>query len=118
MTSRTMEADNKTDAYKEGMGALSDRLPHLASAYHEFTGRCFAGGALSGKTKQLLALGISMFANNEVCTYYHAQEAVSEGATPEEIWEVVGVAAAVGGGHVMSQGVTRIRQLLETTTPH
>ncbi|MFC0214242.1 carboxymuconolactone decarboxylase family protein [Paenibacillus chartarius] len=106
--------DRKVDAYKTGVGAMSDKLPQLTRAYHDFTGECFKQGALSAKEKQLIALGIALFANNEICTFYHVQEAVSAGASDEEVLEAAGVAAAVGGGHAMSQGVTRVQQALQS----
>ncbi|WP_213525849.1 carboxymuconolactone decarboxylase family protein [Paenibacillus sp. J31TS4] len=108
----------KTTAYKEGMGHLADRAPELAEAYHAFTGACFAEGKLGAKEKQLIALGISLFSNNEVCTFMHVQEALSQGASPDEVMETVAVAAALGGGHAMSQGVTRVQQALGAAPLH
>ena len=105
--------DQKIDAYKNGVGALAEHTPAIAESYNRFTGDCFEEGRLPAKTKQLIALGISLFANNEVCTLYHVHEAKSNGASEEEIWEAVGVAAAIGGGHAMSQGVTRVRGALQ-----
>lgn len=104
--------EEKTGAYKEQMGYLSQSLPGIANAYHEFTGQCFQEGALDAKTKQLIALGIGLFANNEVCTLYHVQEAKSKGAIDQEIMETIAVAGAVGSGHAMSQGVMRVQSAL------
>jgi AhpD family alkylhydroperoxidase len=108
--------DQKVDAYKIGVGHMQDQLPNVVEAYHRFTGECFSEGALSTKQKQLIALGIGLFSNNEVCTFYHVQEALSSGASKEEILETVSVAAAIGGGHALSQGVTRVQQALDHTT--
>ena len=104
--------DKKVDAYKIGVGHIQEKLPSVVEAYHNFTAECFADHALSAKHKQLVALGIALFANNEVCTYYHVEEALSNGATPDEIMDAVVVAAAVGGGHAMSQGATRVQDAL------
>ncbi|WP_199615360.1 carboxymuconolactone decarboxylase family protein [Paenibacillus alkalitolerans] len=109
--------DDKVDAYKLGVGHMNESLPNVVEAYHNFTAECFAEGALSAKHKQLVALGISLFANNEVCTFYHVTEALSKGANPKEIMEAAAVAAAVGGGHAMSQGVTRVQHALEGKLP-
>src|SRR5689334_13025948 len=96
------------DTYKNGITHFKETLPDVVETYKAFTGTCFARGVLEEKQKQLIALGISLFANNEVCTFYHVQEALSKGSTPEEIMEATAVAAAMGGGHTMSQGVTRV----------
>lgn len=100
--------EQKVQAYKSGMGEMKELLPGVIEAYHQFTGSCFEAGALGEKDKQLIALGISLYANNEVCIGYHLGEAVSKGATREQILEAVAVAGAVGGAGVMSQGVTRV----------
>jgi AhpD family alkylhydroperoxidase len=104
--------EQKVDAYKIGVGQMQEHTPDIARTYNDFTGACFTEGQLPARDKQLIALGISLFANNEVCTFYHVQEALSKGATPAQVMEAVGVAAAVGGAHVMSQGVTRVQQAL------
>lgn len=105
--------DQKVDAYKIGIGHMNSSLPDVVETYHRFTGECFKEGSLSVKEKQLIALGIALFANNEVCTYYHVEEALSNGASNKEILEAVSVAAAIGGGHVLSQGVTRVQKALD-----
>lgn len=105
--------NEKVGKYKEGVHQLKEQMPQLMETYEEFTGNCFSEGQMSKKQKQLIALGISLFSNNEVCTFYHTEEAIHEGAAREEILETIGVAAALGGGHSLSQGVTRVQQALE-----
>ncbi|WCF11264.1 carboxymuconolactone decarboxylase family protein [Paenibacillus thiaminolyticus] len=112
------EMDNKVQAYKNEIGELESTLPDVAQAYHAFTGACFADGALDAKTKQLIALGIGLFANNEVCTLYHVNEARHKGAGDAEIMEAVAVAAAIGGGHALSQGVMRVQKALSGNGAH
>ncbi len=108
-----MLTDEKVNSYKIGVGEMKAHLPHMVEAYHTFTGECFKAGVLDEKSKQLIALGISLFSNNEVCTLYHVQEARSKGASSQEILEATAVAAAVGGGYAMSQGVTRVQTALK-----
>ncbi|PYI57319.1 carboxymuconolactone decarboxylase family protein [Paenibacillus flagellatus] len=110
------QMERKVRLYKDEIGHWSETMPNVANAYHAFTGECFEEGALDARTKQLIALGIGMFANNEVCTYYHVREALHKGASPEQVMETVAVAAAIGGGHVLSQGVTRVQKALDGAT--
>ncbi|MBP1155153.1 MULTISPECIES: carboxymuconolactone decarboxylase family protein [unclassified Paenibacillus] len=110
------EIQSKVNSYKIGVGHMQENMPAMVDAYHHFTGACFGPGALEEKQKQLIALGISLFANNEVCTLYHVQEALSLGASKQEIVETTAVAAAVGSGHTLSQGVTRVQQALDSLT--
>lgn len=107
------EQEQKIGSYRLGLGQMSDQNPDLISTYNRFTGVCFSEGELSAKQKQLIALGISLFANNEICTLYHTEEALQDGASEQEILEAVAVAAALGGGHSMSQGATRVQQVMD-----
>ncbi len=51
--------------------------------------------------------------NQEVCTFYHVNEARAKGASNAEILETVAVASAALAGNALSQGVTRVQQALE-----
>jgi AhpD family alkylhydroperoxidase len=104
--------EQKVQQYKNDAAGLSAILPDVAHTYQQFTGECFEAGELDARTKQLIALGVSLFANNEICTYYHVQEARALGAGDGQIMETVAVASAVSSGHVMSQGVIRVQGAL------
>lgn len=110
--------EQKVRSYKENVAGLIGTLPDAAQAYNRFTEECFAAGELDERTKQLIALGIALFANNEVCTYYHVQEAQAKGATDRQIMETAAVAGAALSGHVFSQGVTRVQGALERQPQH
>lgn len=99
--------------YKVGMGSFSEKLPEVARAFHAFTESCFEDGKLNLKDKQLIALAISVHANNEYCILYHTKGCLDAGGTEEEMLEAIGVAAALGGGSAMSQGVTIWQDALE-----
>lgn len=98
--------------YKEGLDHFQEKMPDIATKYMEFTGACFEPGALDQKAKQLIALGVSIYSQDEYCMVYHTQEALHHGASEQEVLEVVGVSAAFGGGASMSQGVTLIQECL------
>lgn len=110
-------AEEKVGSYKLGIGHMRELLPEVAEAYNQFSGECFKEGTLTAKEKQLIALGISLFANNEVCTYYHVNEAIHKGVTAQQIMETVAVAGAIGGGYSLSQGVTRVIKAIESSKP-
>lgn len=99
--------------YKEGLGTFTKKMPQLAKAYNAFTKECFAEGDLAQKEKQLIALGISIFAQDEYCIIFHTKACLDNGCKETEILETVGVAAAFGGGAAMSQAVTLVLQAIE-----
>lgn len=99
--------------YKEGLGRLQEKLPDVAGGYMDFTGACFQEGVLGRKEKQLIALGIGIFSQDEYCIMYHTKGALDNGATEQEVLETVAVAAAFGGGAAISQGVTLVMDVVD-----
>lgn len=102
--------------YKVGMGSFTEKLPDVARAFHAFTESCLEDGKLDQKQKQLIALAISVYAHNEYCIVYHTKGCLDAGGTEEEMIEAIGVAAALGGGSAMSQGVTVWKESIEDLT--
>ena len=60
--------------------------------------QAFADGVLNRKTKELMALSISMVTKCEPCMEWHLDQALQAGATDEEIYETIDVAVEMGGG--------------------
>ncbi|GEN36700.1 MULTISPECIES: carboxymuconolactone decarboxylase family protein [Aneurinibacillus] len=89
--------------YKESVGAFQQIRPEFTSAYNEFTGAAFGDGAISQKDKQLIALGVSLASQDEYCILYHTMEALHKGASEQEVYEALQVAAALRGGSAFSQ---------------
>lgn len=92
--------------YKQGSARLRERLPEMTQGYFDFTDACFKPGAIKEKEKQLMALAISIYAQDEYCIIYHTKGAVEHGATEQEIMETLAISAALGGGAAFSQGAT------------
>jgi AhpD family alkylhydroperoxidase len=112
-----LEASNYTESallkYKEGLGQFTDKMPEFARQYNAFTEECFKEGSLSQKQKQLIALGISIHAQDEYCIIYHTKGCLDQGCSEQEILEAMGVTAAFGGGASMSQGVTLVQECIQ-----
>jgi len=104
--------EEKVRRYKNDAAGLANILPEVARTYEQYTGQSFEAGELDAKTKQLIALGVALFANNEICTYYHVQAARAVGASDLQIMETAAVASAAASGHVLSQGVIRVQGAL------
>ncbi len=105
--------ENSLIRFKEGLGELSTTLPDFAEKFNSFTEECFKEGSLSQKQKQLIALGISIQAQDEYCMIYHTKGCLDQGCTEQEILEAVAVSAAFGGGAALSQGVTVVRDCMK-----
>jgi AhpD family alkylhydroperoxidase len=60
----------------------------------------YTDGALSKKTKELIAIGISVQMDCESCMQWHIDQAAACGATSQEILEAVEVGIEMGAGRV------------------
>jgi len=54
--------------------------------------------ALDTKAKELVALGIAVAIRCDACITFHAEAALRQGATREEVMEVMGMAIYMGAG--------------------
>jgi len=60
----------------------------------------FRDGALSKKTKELIAVAIGAVTNCESCMQWHIEQAAEDGATIQEVLEALEVAIDMGVGPV------------------
>jgi AhpD family alkylhydroperoxidase len=68
----------------------------------ELENKAFNDGALNKKTKELMALSISIVTKCEPCMEWHLDQAMKAGATDEEIYETIDVAIEMGGGQALA----------------
>lgn len=64
----------------------------------ELEKQAFSDGILEKKTKELMALAISIVTKCEPCMEWHLDQALQAGAMDEEIYETIDVAIEMGGG--------------------
>ncbi len=62
----------------------------------------FKSAALNNKTKELMALSISIVTKCEPCMEWHLQQALKAGARDQEIYETIDVAIEMGGGQAVA----------------
>jgi AhpD family alkylhydroperoxidase len=88
--------------YPSGTKELADErkklAPNQAEAFKAFSRSVFAEGALSAKTKQLIAVAVAHVTQCPYCIRGHAQGARQHGATAEEMMEAIWVAAEMRAG--------------------
>jgi AhpD family alkylhydroperoxidase len=78
--------------------ALREAIPGVMSAYSALSAAAMADGALTAKTKELIALAIAITRECDGCVAAHARGAARQGATGEEVTEMIGVAISMNGG--------------------
>jgi AhpD family alkylhydroperoxidase len=88
--------------YPQGTRELSEKrkslAPKQAEAFKAFSQAVFAEGALSVKTKQLIAVAVAHVTQCPYCIHGHSKGALQHGATAEEIMEAIWVAAEMRAG--------------------
>ncbi|MFL6652061.1 MAG: carboxymuconolactone decarboxylase family protein [Sulfurifustaceae bacterium] len=81
------------------LAAMRKQLaPGIHEAFTSFGERVFADGALSAKTKQLIAVAAAHVTQCPYCIRGHTKAAMRHGATGEEIMEAIWVAAEMRAG--------------------
>jgi alkylhydroperoxidase/carboxymuconolactone decarboxylase family protein YurZ len=75
---------------------FSRRFPAVAKAW-DLLGEAGSTGPLDGKTTRLVKLGISIAARSEGATHSATRKAQAAGASAEEIFQVVALAASTVG---------------------
>jgi AhpD family alkylhydroperoxidase len=77
---------------------LRTGAPEVMKAFSAIAQAAGAPNALDAKTKELLALGISVAVRCDDCIAFHVKAAVQHGATREEVLETLGTAVYMGAG--------------------
>lgn len=86
------------------LAPLSQLKPEMMKAFAAFDAVVLADGALSKKTKELIAIGVALTTQCQYCLTIHTEAARKAGATDEELAEVTFVAAALRAGAAVTHG--------------
>jgi AhpD family alkylhydroperoxidase len=95
-----MHADWKalTEGLSSPLRELRLGAPEVMKGFSTLAHAALGGTALDPKTKELIALGISVAIRCDDCIGFHAKAAVERGATREEILQTLGMAIYMGAG--------------------
>jgi AhpD family alkylhydroperoxidase len=77
---------------------LRGGAPDVMKAFSAIAQAALAPKALDTKTKELIALGISVAVRCDDCVAFHVKAAVAQGATKDEILETLRMAIYMGAG--------------------
>jgi AhpD family alkylhydroperoxidase len=87
-----------TQVVSAGLVALRSSTPEVMKAFNELGRAATAAGALDPKTKELIALALSVAARCDPCIGFHAKALAKLGASRQELDEMLGVTTYMGGG--------------------
>ena len=93
------------------MGKFAEVKGELLAAFAQFNQKIFEGGALSEKTKELMAVACAHITHCPYCIDGHTRKAKEAGATNEEIAEAIMVGVAMSAGASMAHGCIAMKAI-------
>ena len=91
--------------YKELIASVSANtaklrkgIPDVMQGFNAMAGAAGKDGVLDAKTKELIAMALSVAARCDPCVGYHAKALVELGASRAQVAEALGMAVYMGGG--------------------
>jgi AhpD family alkylhydroperoxidase len=98
-----------TQAVSSDLARLRTSTPDVMKAFSDLGRAATADGALDKKTKELIALALSVAVRCDPCIGFHTQALAKLGATRQEVDETLGVAVYMGGGPSLMYAASAIR---------
>jgi len=108
MTSAHPSYPDLTREISARVAKLRDTLPAAMHGFRGLSQGAMEEGAISAKTKELMALALGIAAHCEACIAFHVKALVAMGATPSEIEETIAVAVYMGGGPSLMFGASAL----------
>jgi AhpD family alkylhydroperoxidase len=112
----TEDVEKKLKSFQRHFGALNRDIPETRNAYTDMLKTVHKDGALSAKFKEIICIVAAILAPCESCMVYHTKQAISAGATREEIMEACAVAIVMGGGPAASH-IATVQDCLDAWAP-
>lgn len=88
----------KNAATRAELRVLNRTIPEATKGFAALSKAVKEEGVLDLKTKEFVALGISIAMRCEACIGFHCEALVRIGATREEVGDVLAMAVQMGGG--------------------
>ena len=98
MTTPPKQYRDITRATSASLAKLRAAIPDVTRGFGAMAQGALKDGALDKKTKELIAMALSVAARCDPCLGYHAEALVKLGATRAEFEEMLGMCVYMGGG--------------------
>lgn len=106
-----------SDLYPKATHDLSqarrELAPEAAAAFHNFSEAVFADGALSRKTKHIIAVAVAHVTQCPYCIRGHTRAALRDGVSQKELMEAIWVAAEMRAGASFAHSIIAIDEMAE-----
>ena len=85
--------------------------PGAAAAFHEFSAAVFADGALSRRTKHIIAVAVAHVTQCPYCIKGHTRAALQDGVSNKELMEAIWVAAEMRAGAAFAHSIITLSEM-------
>jgi AhpD family alkylhydroperoxidase len=85
--------------------------PSAATAFHDFGAAVFVEGALSTRTKHIVAVAVAHVTQCPYCIKGHTRAALNDGATDAELMEAIWVAAEMRAGAAFAHSILAVAEM-------
>jgi AhpD family alkylhydroperoxidase len=100
------------------INVLAQLVPETMQALVEVNDKVFQEGALSTKTKELIAIAVAHATGCAYCIDIHTKNAMRQGATEEEVAETILVGVAMRASAALSHSVIAIAAMEDFHSLH
>jgi len=115
MTSNATSHDALIRDISGQLAVLRNDLPAFMKGFGDLSKASLSAGALSEKTKELIAMALGVAAHCDGCLGFHAKALVRLGATKAEVEEALAVAVYMGGGPSLMYSASAMTAFAEFT---
>lgn len=116
MSEPTQKYRDLTQSISAGLSTLRASTPEVMKSFGDLGRAATADGVLDAKTKELIALALSVAARCDPCIGFHAKALARLGATRQEIDETLGVTTYMGGGPSLMYAANAVAAFDEFST--
>jgi len=117
MSDRTNNFRELTQSVSTGISTLRSSTPEVIKSFNDLGRAATTNGVLDRKTKELIALALSVAARCDPCIAFHMQTLVKLGVTRQEIDETLGVTTYMGGGPSLMYAASAVAAFDEFSRP-
>ena len=106
-----------TQGVSTRLASLRSSTPEVMKSFGELGRAATSDGTLDRKTKELIALALSVAARCDPCIGFHMQTLVKLGVSRQEVDETLGVTTYMGGGPSLMYAASAIAAFEEFSAP-
>lgn len=118
-TAQPVSHPDRLRNFERNARTLASAQSALMKAFWDLHKAAVTSGALDTKTKELIALAISVAGRCDDCISHHTNDALQTGATREKIADALGVAILMGGGTSVvyaTHAIAAVDQFIDRTS--